>query len=866
MLASMPFGRFCFPALCSIALLLPAQTPERPVRAVVDPGVVTTRQGITPAGVPTVFTGKVHGVAFGATAEELIVLSATHLYRMDWKANRVVAQSPLDGNAGLQSVRWDATGQRALAGVLRKGSGRADGRARVQLLSFTGSGQTVTGDDLGSSVAGSLDVASKPNTKGQRLAVVALTADNKLAVIDVERGVRLGEVATGIAPFGAVIARDGSTAYVTNWGGRLPKAGDLTASTGDTPGADKVVIDERGVASTGTVTHIDLNTMTATHTIPAELHPTAVVWDEPRQRLYVANGNKDSITVIDTQRQSVVRTIALRPFSVHAAGIAPTALAITNDGQRLYVACGGINAVAVVLTASGRLEGMIPTAWYPNALALSGDGSKLAVGSMLGAGSGWRDAPAQRFVHSYRGMVSVVELPDAAQLASYTTAVAENNHLRLATAATAPVAMGPAAKAVAIPARSGDPSLIEHVVYIIKENRTYDQVLGDLPQGNGDASLLMFGPDVTPNQHRLAEQFVVLDNFYATGGNSADGHQWVTQASETAYTLWPGYAGRSYPFDGNDPIAYASGGFLWDYALARQKSVKVYGEFLPANRLPSSMRQTLLERWRDGEDFTRAWTASSPLPKLNSVVAHNFPSYSTSIPDVIRADIFLADFRQMEKDGRMPNLTLLQLPSNHTYGASPGLSSAKAMVADNDVALGKVVEAISRSRFWSKTAIFVMEDDAQNGVDHVDGHRTVALVASPYTRRGHVDSTFYSTQSMVKTIELILGLPAMSLFDLIAHDMRNSFTNTPDVAPYQAVTPKQSLFEQNPKLQALRGEARQAALDSMRMRFEVPDAAPTERLNRILWHQVRGWNVAYPGARHAVFAPLSLDVDDDDRR
>lgn len=862
----MPHGRYFLPALFAIALLLPAQTPERPVRAVVDPGVVTTRQGITPAGVPTVFTGKVHGVVFGATPEEVIVLGATHLYRMNWKANRVLERTPLEANPGMQSLRWDATGGRALVGANRRGAGRDDPRARVQLLSFAGGSRSVAGDDLGSFLAGSLDVASRPNGKGQRLAVVPLTGNNKLAVVDVDKGARIGEVATGIAPFGAAIARDGTVAYVTNWGGRLPKTGDLTAPTGAAANADKVVIDERGVASTGTVTRIDLNTMTATHTIAAELHPTAIVWDEARHRLYVANGNKDSITVIDTQRQTVVRTMALQPFSVKAAGIAPAALAIASDGQRLYVACGGINAVAVVRTASGQLEGLIPTAWYPSSLSLSSDGLKLAVGSLLGAGSGWREAPAKRFVHANRGMVSVVELPDAAQLASYSTAVAENNHLRLFTAAAAPVAIRPAAKAVAIPARSGDPSLIEHVVYIIKENRTYDQVLGDLPQGNGDPSLVMFGPDVTPNQHRLAEQFVVLDNFYATGGNSADGHQWVTQASETAYTLWPGYAGRSYPYDGNDPIAYASGGFLWDYALARNKSVRVYGEFLPATRVPAAMRQTLLERWRNGEDFTKVWTASSPLPKLNTVVALNFPSYSTSIPDVIRAEIFLAEFRQMEKDGRMPNLMLLQLPSNHTNGASPGVSSAKAMVADNDLALGRIVEAISKSRFWSKTAIFVVEDDAQNGVDHVDGHRTVAMAVSPYTRRGHVDSTFYSTQSMVKTIELILGLPTMSLFDLIAHDMRNSFTDTPDLGPYQAETPKQSLFEQNPKLQALRGKAREAARDSMRMRFEVPDAAPTERLNRILWHQVRGWNTAYPGARNAVFAPLSLDLEDDERR
>ncbi|MBX5495230.1 MAG: bifunctional YncE family protein/alkaline phosphatase family protein, partial [Bryobacteraceae bacterium] len=599
--------------------------------------------------------------------------------------------------------------------------------------------------------------------------------------------------------------------------------------------------------------------------IPVELHPAGIAWDEPHHRLYVANSNRDSISVIDTQKQTVIRTIPLQPFSQKVAGIAPTAVVVSKDGQRLFAACGGINAIAVINPETALVEGLIPTAWYPNSLDLSDDGSKLAVGSLLGAGSGWREAPGKRYVHAYRGAVSVIEIPDAAQLASYTTAVAENNRLQLAGARPVVPDSKPAARPVAIPLRSGDPSLIKHVVFIVKENRTYDQVFGDLPQGNGDPSLVMFGRQVTPNHHKLAEEFVLLDNFYVTGGNSADGHQWVTQANETAYCLWPGYAGRSYPFDGSDPIAYSSNGFLWDYALERKKSVRVYGEFVPANRLPAHQRKGLLDRWKRGDDFTSEWTVKSPIPKLDAVLARNFPSYTTTIPDVVRAQIFLADFRRMEKEGSMPNLILIQLPSDHTNGSQPGVSSPRAMVADNDLALGQIAEAISHSKFWKETAIFVVEDDAQNGVDHVDGHRTVALAISPYTRRRHVDSTFYSTQSILKTIELILGLPTMSLFDLIAHDMRNSFTDTPDFTPYRAEQPEQSLFELNPPLKALRGPAREAALASMRMRFDIPDAAPSDRLNRILWHETRGWNTPYPGTRNAVFAPLTIDIDDDDR-
>jgi hypothetical protein len=418
---------------------------------------------------------------------------------------------------------------------------------------------------------------------------------------------------------------------------------------------------------------------------------------------------------------------------------------------------------------------------------------------------------------------------------------------------------------IPIPERSGDPTPIEHVVYIVKENRTYDQVFGDMPKGNGDPSLVLFGEDVTPNHHRLADQFVLLDNLYATGGNSADGHQWVTQGNEVAYCMWPGFTGRSYPYDGTDPIAYSSGGFLWDFAMARGKQVSVYGEFAPRLPEPPALRAKLLEEWKNGGDFSSRWSVKSPIPTLDKILVRNYPTYTNAIPDVVRAGIFIADVKKWEASGAMPHLTIVQLPCDHTYGTTPNVSTPKAMVADNDLALGQIVEALTKTKFWPKMAIFIVEDDAQNGVDHVDGHRTVALAVSPYTRRGHVDSTFYSHQSILKTMELILGLPTMSLFDLIAHDMRNSFTEQPDLTPYTAVQPKQSLDEQNPPLKALSGEPRRAAIDSMKMRWDVPDAVPTERLNRIVWHQIRGWSTPYPGAKRSVFAPLSIDIDDDDR-
>jgi DNA-binding beta-propeller fold protein YncE len=833
------------------------QEPGKPVRAVTDPGVVTTRQTISPAGVPAVFSGKVQGVVFGETDADVWVLNNNLLMRFDWKGNRVAERHELSGRPGMQGLTFDRARRQAVVANAQRVQGAP---WPVRLLAGGGGSplREVVGK-LGSHQNGAPAVAGD-------VAVVPLTFDNALAIVDLRSGAAKRSQKTGIAPFAAVLSRDAKTAWVSNWGGRFPKAGELTAPAGDRPNADQVVIDRQGVAATGTVVRVNVETGEVGMPVATGRHPVGMAWDEARGRLYVANGNDDSVSVIDTGNGRLVRTDRIQPFGAAAFGTAPTAVAVSPDGARVYVACGGINAVAVLESASGKLAGLIPTAWYPTSLAISEDGRRLAIGALLGAGSGWRDEPKKRYVHSYRGAVNVVEAPDDAELRRFTIAVSENNRLPLGGLAKTDVAPRTGVKPRAIPERPGEPSLIEHVVYIVKENRTYDQVLGALPQGNGDPSLVMFGRDVTPNTHRLAEQFVLLDNFYATGGNSANGHQWLTQGNETSYTLWPGYEGRSYPYDGTDPIAYSRAGFLWDAALDAGKSVRVYGEFVPGmeEKDPKS-RLAMLREWREGADFRGRWKMTSPIPRLDAILNRDFPSYTNVIPDVARAQIFLKDLEQWQKDGRMPNLVIMLLPCDHTMGATPETSTAKAMVADNDLALGQVVEGLTKSKFWSKMAIFVVEDDAQNGVDHVDGHRTVALAVSPYTRRGSVDSTFYSHPSILKTIEQILGLRPLSLFDLIANDMRASFHDRADVTPYTAEAPKQSMDEVNPPLRALQGQALEDARASLKMDFSKPDAAPTERLNRILWRQVRGASKPYPPVRNAVFAPLSLDVDDDDR-
>ena len=605
-----------------------------------------------------------------------------------------------------------------------------------------------------------------------------------------------------------------------------------------------------------------------TATVAVGLHPSGLAWDDKHQRLYIANSNSDSISVVDTATNQLLETISLQPFMKKVAGVSPESIALSSDHATLYAACAGINAVAVIDlgTPRARVKGFIPTGWYPNDVTVSPDGRTIAVSTLLGVGSGWnslnllardrRDGMKpelnmkRRYVHADRGTIHVIPVPDEDELSRYTLAVAEDNHMSLPS--DFPVAdvrrkPNPAAAPQPVPARLGEPSTIDHVVYIIKENRSYDQYFGSLGKGNGDPSLDTYNDDVIPNQRKLARDYVLLDNFYANGGNSADGHQWVTQATETDYTYWPGYNGRSYPKNGDDPLAFAGSGFLWDQLVAHHKTFADFGEYVgEIGAKNGDYRARLLDEYKQDGDFATTFHTKAPIARLNQYLVPDFPAYSLSIPDVVRARIFLRHLKGWEDTGSMPNLVMIQLPSDHTEGTNPGFSTPAACFADNDRALGQIVEGISHSKFWKSTLILIVEDDAQDGLDHVDGHRTVALAVGPYIRRGSTDSTFYSQVSMVKTIEMILGVPPMSLFDLIANDMRQSFQKTPDLTPYDAVEPTQSIFERNPDVKELAGQRKADAIASGKMNWQEPDDVPTEQLDRILWRNAMGTQAQYP--------------------
>ncbi|HTR76726.1 MAG TPA: bifunctional YncE family protein/alkaline phosphatase family protein, partial [Gemmatimonadaceae bacterium] len=829
---------------------------------------------------------------------------------MSWRDNRVITSARFDGIPGAYGVAFDPLSRRAYVSTVGRlpadlARARTPGgpplpraKAVVQLFTYAagpgiarpnGTDSTLVVSSsaaLGDYIAGGTAVARTPNAAGQRIAIVALPANDQLAVLDADHAALLDTIPLGVLPVGAVIASDGSAAYVTNLGGRKPASGDLIAAQCCDPRAEPVRVDDRGLSRWGTVSHIDLTTHRVVARIRAGLHPTGIVWDERNARVYVANGNSDDVTVIDTRSDSVVATIAISPFQLDKTGLAPTAVALSPDGATLFVALGGANAVAMYDVGAGHpasLRGLIPTGWYPSTLDVSPDGGTIVVGTLLGTGSGWGRSGQLigRHALSVHGSINVIAVPTDAGLAAYTTAVAQNNRLTLR-ADSGAISLAPRTNVVAraVPERPGEPSLVDHVVYIVRENRTYDQVLGDIGKGASDSSLVEYGRDVTPNAHALANRYVLYDHFFATGGNSADGHQWLTQANETEYPMWPLYYGRSYPSEGDDPLTYSSGGFLWEAAEARGKSVSVFGEYAPAPRTSSaSVRSSLLAKYRDStsaaafrSQLAERFNTRSDIPSLDRVLVREYPGWTEEIPDVVKAGVLREHLKEWESQHAMPNLVMMVLPNDHTQGMSADWCTPKACVADNDLALGQIVESLSHSSFWKSMAILVVEDDAQNGVDHIDGHRTVALVASPFAKRGVVDTTFYSQPSLVKTVELMLGLPALSMFDLVATDMRASFIGpgeTPDFTPYISRVPVQSLYDVNQRVGEITGPdaaaRRKATMASGRMNFREPDAAPTELLNRILWNDARGWRVPYPTVRRSLFFPLAVDLTDDEK-
>ena len=450
-------------------------------------------------------------------------------------------------------------------------------------------------------------------------------------------------------------------------------------------------------------------------------------------------------------------------------------------------------------------------------------------------------------------MISFLDVPGRGELARFTKQVLRLN------STLPPGGAGEPGRRHPIPENIGERSPIKHVFYIIKENRTYDQVFGDLPQGNGDPSLVQFGRDVSPNHHALVEQFALLDNYYGPGDQSALGHRWILQAYPSTWVHKYGN-GRN----NQNPMLLGPTEAIYDNAKAHGLSVRAYGErgantFTPANATWTDFYND----WKNGTSNVSV-AARAIIVGLRDVYHPTYPAATGGVPDVYRADIFLKEFAEFEKNGKLPRLSILLLYTDHTEGTAPGLPTPRAQVADNDLALGKIVEAISKSRYWKESAIFVTEDDSQDGLDHVDGHRTVGMVISPYTqRRGAVDSTFYTIVNMYRTIQQILGLPQRNQFDSAAEPMFSVFTSKPDFSPYTALPNQIPLNEMNPPLAGLTGLQREMAEFSLTIDITEPDSAPADMLNRAIWHSVKGFDTPYNYGRpitrkHSSFESLLL--------
>lgn len=672
-------------------------------------------------------------------------------------------------------------------------------------------------------------------------AYIAYSRNNSLAVWDAVGRHFERQIPTGIAPFGVAVARSTGRIWVTNRGGRAAQQGDTTAPSSGT----QVVTDPiTGSSITGTVSTLDAETLTPAE-IQVGLQPSAVVLSPDEKTVVVTNSHSDSISLLDAHTNA--RTdIKIPTYPEAALGSQPNGAAFSADGKTIFVACGGNNAIALV-NAAGRawkVGGAIPTGWFPTAIAVAADAS-LRVLNIKGVGN-TDDHKGTFNSRAYEGSLLRIPSVTTAQLDAGTREVR---------AANAPQ-FEPQGGVANLPSLG-----IQHVFLIVKENRTYDQVFGDIAKANGDPKLVMFGRDVTPNHHALAERYVVLDNFHTGGAISFDGHQWLMQGFvsdyvERAFASSP----RGYAWNMADSLTVAPTGFFWQSAT-RPISVRIYGEFqLPARWDPASqsardMDENELLSWMDYWKLYKEgkWQnevgARSGVPALQPICSQRYAFNSTSIPDQIRVEEYLRELAEREKSGAMPNLSVLTLNNDHTNGTNPRSPTPKAMVADNDLALGRVVEGISKSRFWAKSLILVVEDDAQNGLDHVDGHRTLALAIGPHVRRDAVVSTHYNHTSMIRTIQDIYKIPPRTRFLASARAMNAVFMPKPNYEPYKCLTPKQPLDEMNKPLAALNGRQLWAAKESAKMNWAEVDDIDQDKLNRILWWDAKGYDVPYPKVR-----------------
>lgn len=704
------------------------------------------------------------------------------------------------------------------------------------------------------------------NESGKNFLYIVLNGTNKVVKYDLGAKTIVWKTDVGVAPFG--ITRASGKLYVTNWAGSVPDKSDVNVA--GVPWGSAKVDPRTGATREGTVSVLDPATGKVLKEIIVGLHPNDIVASADGKTVFVSNANSDNVSVISTGKNEVVETISVRlnPEKNSFWGDSPNGLGLSKDGKILYVANGMDNALCAISlgkkaggnsSESSKVMGFIPTEAYPGAI-LETNKKQLFVANIEGESA---KIPTQTEgslkpsynSHKQTASVSVIDVPTDSQLKEFTKTVEQSNqHFRLALLEKMP------RKNVAptcVPERIGEPSVFKHVLYIIKENRTYDQILGDVQKGDGDSTLTIFGKQITPNTHALVDQYMLLDNFYVSGKCSAEGHQWTDASIVTDYVekdvrAWI----RSYPHVQEDALVYTPTGFIWDNAIKHGKSVRIYGEASTPKYDEKYTWTSIYQGFLKGEKFE--FTNHTTVKPVEAILSPGYPSYDDhKIPDALRSKAFIDELKRYEAmDGdQLPELMVMALPCDHTGGTRPGLPTPRAMVADNDLALGQIIEALTKSRFWKNTVVFVTEDDSQSGWDHVSAYRTVGMIISPYSRTGTVMRTNYNQPSMVRTMEQILGMQPMNIMDATAKPMFDCFVAKPDYTPFQALKNQIPLDEMNPPLSALKGEALHYAKKSMEPQFDGIDSGDDQLFNRIIWYAMKG---------KAKFPKRFCGEDDDD--
>lgn len=781
--------------------------------------IVSTGQRILPGTIT--FDQRLSEIAMHPDGQTCAVVAKNKVFLIRGSARLEGSEVDLGANAGFHGATWTPDGRRLIC---------TTDAGHLQTFEFAnGKLTTSTKIDLkpeGSKrnpVPGGLCI----DKNGESL-FVACTDLGEVVEVDLQTNKRVRDFDAQTLPFTVKLSNDETHLIVSNWGGEPPEDDDLH----DSSGSVEVKVNQEGSAATGTVSIIDRKTGDAEH-IDTGIHPTGVVVD--KNLAYVANSMSDSISVIDVDKAEVLRTIEFKFNGKRIIGAMPNELALR--GNTLYACNGGDNALCEIDVKAGKVKGYRPAGFFPIASQLSPDGKYAYVVNSKGNGSvrNTMKGSNRRNTHDFQGTVSVIDLTK--DLKSETGQVARLNNWN-----------EPTRK----PKLKVFNGAIKHVIYVIKENRTYDEIFGDMPEGDGDASLCSLGGTVMPNHQKIAREFGLFDNAYTCGTNSADGHQWCDQAMANEYLehFYVGYS-RTYPDDGEDAMALNSTGRIWDAALKAGKTVRVYGEWAGDEQAKFEPRppKDWFEAWEDRQNGTNLFKfkAHTRVGSLKPILCPDYHYWPLIQSDQSRIDVFEREFNQYVKAGRVPNLMVMSLPSDHSEGLDTKYPTPRSMMADNDLALGRLVELVSKSPVWKDTCIFVTQDDSQGGPDHVDGHRSICLVASPYSKRGAVNSEFSTQLSMLRTIEDMLGIKPMTKFDTIARPLTECFTDKADLTPYTLTPNKVPLGERNPSKSEMTAQDRYWYEKSIALDFSVIDRADWYWLNRIVWYSLHKDGPEYPG-------------------